>query len=96
MRAAVARSLAGDKEGIAALRTRFGEVMKASAYAGAFDFLTSPTDHPDAAFRDLPKLIANLDGIENLKGSPSEKATAAADVAPPAPGEAAKPVAQAE
>lgn len=67
MRAAVARSLAGDKGGIAGLRARYGEAMKASAYAGAFDFITRPDVPADAGIKELPTLIADISGIEGLK-----------------------------
>ena len=69
MRATVARSLAGDEEGVAALRERFGEAMKTSAYAGAFEFLTRSNEFPEAGIKELPKLLADVSGIEGLRGT---------------------------
>ena len=57
------------------MRARFGEAMKATNYAGAFDFITRTVDADGAALRDLPKLLADLEGIEGITGGAAATAT---------------------
>ncbi len=68
MRAAVARALAHDTEGLGAMRARFADALKKTEHAGAFEFLTSSMAEDGVDMKELPKILANLDGIDALTG----------------------------
>ncbi|MGD9536921.1 MAG: tetratricopeptide repeat protein [Alphaproteobacteria bacterium] len=73
MRGAVARALSKDKAGLEAMRAHFGATMKETDYAGAFDFITHTIEPDGVDMRELPKLLANLEGIEAIAGGAAAK-----------------------
>jgi hypothetical protein len=58
------------------MRARFGEAMKGTSYAGAFDLITRTVDADGATLRELPKLLADLEGIEGVTGDTAAAAAA--------------------
>ena len=69
LRQAIALTMTKAHDGLGALRTRFGDAMTDHAHAEAFDFLTRAPGEGDVPFAELPRLLANVDGVEALRDS---------------------------
>ena len=69
MRQAIAMAMYNDADGLARLRTRFMVVMADSKDADAFDLLTRAVDKGKTPFRELPALLANVEGAEAFRQS---------------------------
>lgn len=69
MRQAIALAMANDVEGLARLRTRFMVAMVDTKDAEAFDLLTRAVDKGKTPFRELPALLANVEGAEAFRQS---------------------------
>jgi tetratricopeptide (TPR) repeat protein len=76
MRHAVALMLSGDTDGLAGLRGTYSERMAKSAYRDAFELITKSTSPDEVPVRQLPKILANIEGAEaflrSYKDSPKE------------------------
>ena len=66
MRAAIAYSLAEDKDSLIRMRDRYGPNMEESSDAAAFAVVTQQIEKDGVAFRELAEVIANIDTLENF------------------------------
>ncbi len=69
MRGAIAFSLAGDEAGLSRLRTKFGDAMRQSADASAFDVVTDPIVKQGTAFREMASKIASVNTLDRFVAS---------------------------
>lgn len=69
MRGAIAFSLAGDEAGLSRLRTKFGEAMRQSADASAFDVVSDPIVKQGTAFREMASKIASVNTLDRFVAS---------------------------
>lgn len=54
------------------MRARFGDMMKHTSHAGAFDFMTSSMVADGVDMKELPKIPANIEGVDSLTGKPAK------------------------
>ncbi|MBT3928357.1 MAG: tetratricopeptide repeat protein [Rhodospirillaceae bacterium] len=77
MRHVVALMLSEDAAGLEAVRARYGESMSASVYNNAFDLITKSADNGDVPVHELPRILANIEGVEafltTYRDSPEDK-----------------------
>lgn len=64
MRHVVALMLSEDAAGLEAVRARYGESMSVSVYNNAFDLITKSADNGDVPVHELPRILANIEGVE--------------------------------
>jgi len=69
LRHAIALAMANDTKGLSRLRTRFMVVLAETQQAEAFDLLTRSVDAETTPFRELPALLANIEGAEAFRDS---------------------------
>ena len=81
MRQVVALMLSGDTLGLANVRQRFSEFMAASVYRDSFDLITKSADNGDVPVHELPRILANIEGVEaflrTYRESPSDNEASA-------------------
>ncbi|WP_169568912.1 hypothetical protein [Sneathiella limimaris] len=66
MQLAVARSLAGDRQGIANMRDRYRKHMVNTPDLDAFDLITDTSDGADTSFRERSTAIAKIGQLESF------------------------------
>jgi hypothetical protein len=81
MRQVVALMLSGDTLGLANVRQRFSEFMAANVYRDSFNLITKSTDNGDVPVHELPRILANIEGVEaflrTYRESPSDNKASA-------------------
>lgn len=69
MRGAIAYSLAGDEAGLSRMRTKFGEAMRKSQDASAFETVSDPIVKQGTAFREMATKIASVNTLDRFVAS---------------------------
>lgn len=69
LRLAIASSLSGDVDKLDALHARFSTTLQGTDYAEAFDLITRSSMSGDVPYRELPKVLAHIDGAEKFMAS---------------------------
>ena len=84
LRQAIALTMTQQRDGLAALRDRYMVAMDEQKHGEAFEFLTRAIrGNGDVPLRELPQIVANIDGIDALRAS--FRAPVDEDEAEPAP-----------